>query len=74
MSTAEYLSMIVTGPNGEEWQQQARVVPRIGDSVTVRQEGTMKLMFGGRVKDVHWGLVEGRPGAVASVWLEKNET
>lgn len=67
----DYLNLIVVGPNdGDEWQQQAVAVPRVGDNVTVRKSGAGNKVFEGEVEEVHWGLIEGRAGIVATVWLK----
>lgn len=71
--TESYFNVIVTAPDGKtEWQGHLQGVPRKGDSLTMRKPNTGDEIFSGYVSEVHWGLVEGRSGAVVSVWLTED--
>lgn len=65
----DYLSIIITDGDNE-WQHQGIAVPRVGDHVTCRKDGSLDEVFGGEVDNMHWEVREGRPGMIVTVWLK----
>ncbi len=66
----DYLNIIITDGDNE-WQHQGVAVPRVGDHVTCRKDGSLDKVFGGEVEEVHWEVRAGRPVMIVSVWLKK---
>jgi hypothetical protein len=62
--------VIITDAHERSWQDHMIAVPRIGESITIRDEKGNEVV-GGTVHDVHWGLhTIGMVYPVVSVWLK----